>query len=157
MTALPFPFAFSRNKVLASYWYFVGIMPAQLFIFILLQLFILIPAETRLMQSCCVCLYLRHFHTPKIFWTYWQISTNWSLKENQVPTSFAKITCQVLLSQRGRLQCEQAPFQTAENPLVRMCLFINACLWGAFQGKLVPSLIWSQSSLRLGSFRSQTS
>jgi len=38
MTAPPFPFALSRNKVLASYWYFVGIMPAQLFIFILLRL-----------------------------------------------------------------------------------------------------------------------
>lgn len=157
MTALCFLFALSRSKVLASHWYFVGIMPAQLFIFILLQLFILIPAEMSLMQSCCVRLYLRHFHTPAIFWTYWQSWTNWSLKENQVPISFAKVTCQVVVSQRGRLQCEQAPFQTAQNLLVRKSLFINTCPWGAFQGKLVRSLIWSQSSLRLRSFRSQAS
>lgn len=63
MATLLFPFTLSRNNVLASYWYFVGIM---LFIFTLLQLFILIPAEMKLMQSCCICLYLRHFHTPEI-------------------------------------------------------------------------------------------
>lgn len=109
----------------------LGIMSAQLFIFILLQLFSLIPAEMRLMQSCCVRLCLHHFHTPKIFWTYWQISTHWSLKENQVPTSFVKITC----SQRGWLQCEQALFQTEENPLVGKVFIYKHLSMGSISGK----------------------
>lgn len=128
-------------------------MPAQLFFLILLQLFSLIPAEMRLMQSCCVRLNLRHFHTPEIFWTYWQISTHWSLKENQVPTSFMKITC----SQRGWLQCEKAPFQTEENPLLGKVFMYRHLSMGSISGKAISFFALKSIELRLWSFSSQAS
>lgn len=129
----PFLLPSAKTKSWLATGIFLGIMPAQLFIFILLQLFFLIPAEMRLMQSCGVRLDLRHFHTPEIFWTYWQISTHWSLKENQVPTSFVRITC----SQRGWLQCEQAPFQTEENPLLGKVFIYKHLSMGSISGKAV--------------------
>lgn len=94
--------------------------------------FFLIPAEMRLMQSCCVRLYLRHFHTPKIFWTYWQISTHWSQRKS----SSYKL-CEKNLSQGGWLQCEQAPLQGEGNPLLGKVFIYKHLSMGSISGKAV--------------------